>query len=273
MKSVLPVFCLLSLFAFLEANGQDFVERKSDWNGFQKLHFKVAGKDAYVVRPLEAAISRPWVWRARFPNYHAEMDIELVKKGFHIGYVNVAGLFGNSEAMEIADSFYAFVTANLDLAKKPALEGVSRGGLFVYNWAANNPDKVACIYCDTPVCSIASWPGGLGEGRGAPSAWKQCKSAYGIEDGKAMNFKGNPIDKADVIAKHKIPLMTIVSENDEIVPPKENTYVLNSKLKERGHSIEVLSIAEGTEKSGGHHFTHPEPQRVVEFFLKHVSLQ
>ena len=64
---------------------------------------------------------------------------------------------------------YEYVTTRLGLAYRPALEGVSRGGLFVYNWAVKNADKVACIYCDTPVCDFKSWPGGkgigLGEGR------------------------------------------------------------------------------------------------------------
>lgn len=40
--------------------------------------------------------------------------------------------------------------------KKVALEGMSRGGLIVYNWAAQNPEKVACIYADAPVMDFKS---------------------------------------------------------------------------------------------------------------------
>ena len=32
------------------------------------------------------------------------------------------------------------------LSPRVTLEGFSRGGLFAYNWAADHPDKVACIY-------------------------------------------------------------------------------------------------------------------------------
>ncbi len=31
------------------------------------------------------------------------------------------------------------------LSKKVALEGMSRGGLIIYNWAIANPDKVAAM--------------------------------------------------------------------------------------------------------------------------------
>jgi len=47
--------------------------------------------------------------------------------------------------------------------------GVSRGGLYCYNWASQNPEKVACIYGDAPVCDVKSWP--MGEGH-----------VYGLDD-------------------------------------------------------------------------------------------
>ncbi len=30
--------------------------------------------------------------------------------------------------------------------------------LYVFNWAAENPDKVACVYVDNPVLDLQSWP-------------------------------------------------------------------------------------------------------------------
>ncbi len=148
----------------LRADEPPWYERQSDWNGFEQFHFTVAERPAYLVAPETAAAGRPWVWRARFPNYHAEMDVLLLRKGFHIAYVDVAGLFGGPQAMRVGDAFHQYLTQQRGLAPKPALEGVSRGGLLVYNWAARHPDLVACIYCDTPVCDFKSWPGGLGAG-------------------------------------------------------------------------------------------------------------
>jgi hypothetical protein len=32
--------------------------------------------------PQETAPGKPWVWRTSFPDFHAEVDLELVKGGF-----------------------------------------------------------------------------------------------------------------------------------------------------------------------------------------------
>ncbi len=252
---------------------ETWFHRQAEWKGYDQFHFTVAERPAYVVAPHEEAEGKPWVWRARFPGYHAEMDIALLAKGFHIAYVDVAGMFGSPKATNIGDALYEYLTTEHGFSKKPALEGVSRGGLFVYNWAVKNPDKVACIYCDTPVCDFKSWPGGKGQSIGAEKEWKQCKEAYALSEDQALQYARNPIDSAKDIASAGIPLMHIVSESDVVVPPKENTYVLRDRLKHAGHKIEVISVAEGTDQSHGHHFEHPDPDRVVAFIAKHASEQ
>lgn len=245
--------------------------RRTTWHGFDRHHFTVAERPAYIVVPKKAADGKPWIWRARFPDFHFEMDVELLKQGFHVAYVDVAGMFGSPKAMAIADAFYDDVTQQRGLGPKPVLEGVSRGGLFVYNWTARHPDRVSAIYCDTPVLDFKSWPGGKGTGIGSTGTWKQCLAIYGLSEEAALEFKDIPLNHASVIAKHEIPLLHIVSESDTVVPPQENTYELQRRLKELGHPLPVISVPMGTEKSHGHHFTHPDPQRVVEFVLKHAA--
>ena len=270
-KSVLLVMVVVgaSLPGHAAEAEEDWYLKKTTWHGFEQFHFKVADRAAYVVTPKEPTEGSPWIWRARFPGYHAQMDHQLVEQGYHLGYVDVAGLFGSPQEVEIGDEFYRFMTEQRGLSSTPVLEGVSRGGLLVYNWAAKHPDKLCCIYCDTPVCDFHSWPRGAGEGIGSEAAWKQCLLAYGISEAEADSFRGLPIHHAQVIADAKIPLLHIVSENDRVVPPKENTYLLRRQLQALGHSMEVISVPEGTEKSNGHHFDHPHPQQVIEFILKH----
>ena len=249
----------------------EWTGRKAAWNGYDQFHFELEGRKSYVVVPKRAAAGRPWVWRARFPHYHAEMDIALLAKGYHIAYIDVAGLFGSPQALAHGDALYKYLTTKHGMAPKPALEGVSRGGLLVYNWAAQNPDKVACIYADTPVCDFKSWPGGKGTGLGSAAAWAQCLQAYGFNETQALAYRQNPVDNAAPIAAAKIPILHIVSENDRVVPPAENTYLLKQRLQELGGSMEVIRVAEGTAKSNGHHFDHPDPQRVVDFIVRHTS--
>ena len=81
-------------------------------------------------------------------------------------------------ALRHMDAFYDELTKRRGLAKKTVLEGFSRGGLFAYNWAAAHPDRVACIYADSPVCDFKSWPGGKGKGRRQPR--RLAKRAQGV---------------------------------------------------------------------------------------------
>jgi len=244
---------------------------QSQWLGFDREDFTLDGRKCYVVKPSELAPGRPWVWRARFPNYHPEIDLILLERGFHIDHIDTGGMLGCDTAMDHWDGFYAHLTGpKYGLAKKVALEGVSRGGLFVYRWAARNPQKVTCIYADTPVCDFKSWPLGQGKGIGDPGTWQTLLKMYDLTETQALAYKENPIDVLEPIAKAGVPILHIVSDTDKVVPPAENTDVLRKRYEELGGSMRVMRVAEGTAESKGHHFTHPDPQLPVDFIVKHT---
>ncbi|WP_339727854.1 prolyl oligopeptidase family serine peptidase [uncultured Gimesia sp.] len=249
----------------------EWTGKQDKWHGFQRVHFQIDGRKCYVVIPTKSAPGKPWVWRARFPDFHYEMDVELLKRGFHIAYMDVANLFGSPQAIKHGDKFYDYLTKKHGFQSKVALEGVSRGGLFIYNWALENPEKVSCIYADTPVCDFKSWPGGKGKSQGSSASWKTCLNAYGMTEAEALAYKNNPLDRIQIIAEARIPVLHIVSENDQVVPPAENTYLMFSRVPEqyRKDNFKVISVKTGTEKSKGHHFQHPQPDQVVSFIVQH----
>ncbi len=85
-RSILPL-AVLAWSAVVLVNGPAAAEEaprwpgeKSQWNGYDQYKFDVDGVAAYVVTPGQPLPGNPWVWRARFPDYHAEMDIELIKQ-------------------------------------------------------------------------------------------------------------------------------------------------------------------------------------------------
>jgi pimeloyl-ACP methyl ester carboxylesterase/lysophospholipase L1-like esterase len=244
----------------------------TDWKGYAKHDFEVDDRKCYVVAPKFAAPGNPWVWRARFPGFHAEADLILLERGFHIAHMNSNGMLGSDAALDHWDAFYEKLTTEHGLAKRVALEGVSRGGLFVYRWAARHPKRVACIYADTPVCDFKSWPGGRGEGLGHVGTWQSLLKAYGLTEDEALAWKKNPIDVLEPIAKAKVPILHIVSLNDKVVPPKENTFVLADRYRELSGSIDIIEVQEGTAQSNGHHFDHPDPVRVADFIERHASV-
>ena len=109
----------------------------------------------------------------------------------------------------------------MGLSAKPALEGVSRGGLHAYRYAATRPGRVACIYADVPVMDLKSWPLKDAKSKG-PLA--DAVEFYGFADEAALvAYDGDPLDLLGPIAKAKIPLRHVISSNDLVVPAGENT--------------------------------------------------
>jgi len=239
--------------------------KKSQWNGHDRFDFTVAGRPCHVVVPKRPAPGRPWVWRARFPNYHTQVDLLLLGRGFHVAHMNTGGMFGSDRALKDWDAFYRRMTGVHALSRRVALEAVSRGGLFAYRWAARHPGRVACIYGDVPVLDIKSWPLGQGKGVGHAQTWQQLLKHYGLTHAQALKYKGNPLDNLAPLAGANIPLYHVVSLNDRIVPARENT-LLGQKLYRRlGGEITVETIPAGTAKSNGHHFDLPAPARAAKF--------
>ena len=119
-----------------------------------------------VVVPKQAAPGKPWSWRGVYWNHQPQAEVELLKRGFHIAYISVdpkPGSLSNLTMDELLeelgmsrraltewDAWYAYLTGQYGLSKKPAFIGMSRGGIFEYQWGSTNPDKVSCIYADNP---------------------------------------------------------------------------------------------------------------------------
>lgn len=246
------------------------VVNESNWKGFQRLDFQFQGRAARLVKPAKALPGNPWVWRARFPDYHSGIDSLLAAEGFHIAYVNTDNLFGNPQAVAIWDQFYDHMLAKYKLKYKVALSGHSRGGLFIYNWAKKNASKVACIYGDAAVCDFKSWPGGMGTGEGSVNDWKKLQQVYGFSsEVEAKAYKNNPIDQLEALAKARVPILHTISLKDKIVPPEENGLELASRYIRLGGSATVMPCSKGEQKLKGHHYMIDDPAAVVAFFTFH----
>lgn len=211
---------------------------------------------------------KPWVIRARFWGHEPQTDIELLEHGLHIAYCDVSDLYGSDKAIARWDKFYRLMTSN-GFNKKVVLEGMSRGGLIVYNWAARNPEKVACIYADAPVMDLKSWP--MGKGRSAGSAEDTGKlfTAYGFSnEDEALRWKKNPLDQARQIAEAKIPCLHVVGDADRIVPVDENTSIFEKEMEKMNAPITVIH------KPGVDHHPHSlnNPQPIVHFILSAIGL-
>lgn len=259
---------ILLVFGYAAAVAQQQVVQ-STWHGFTKQRFLFEGRQAHVVAPHMALTGNPWVWRAYFPDWHTDMDSILLSRGFHVAYVDCSDMFGSAEAMQVWDRFYDYLTTEMHFATRPALEGVSRGGLYVYGWAKRNPDKVSCIYAEAPVLDFRSWPGGRGTGKGSESNWKKMLEAYHITEQEAATFDDNPVDRLETLAAFKVPVVHVVCASDSIVPVAENTAVFERNYKKAGGEIRVDFMSEGVNFEG-HHFTIAHPEKYANFIVGHT---
>lgn len=240
----------------------------SSFYGYRCADFDFSGRACKVVAPKFAAAGHPWIWRARFWGHEPQTDIALLERGYHVVYCDVAELFGNAEAVQLWNGYYSLLR-KAGLARKAVMEGMSRGGVYVYNWAAENPDKVAAVYVDNPVLDLCSWPGIQFKKQSANrDEWETFKKDYGFtSDSAAMNFKGSPLYKTKEIAKGKYPMLHVLADADAVVPPGENTLPFEEKVRALKGDITVMH------KPGFGHHPHslPDPTPIVDFILKSVK--
>ena len=268
MRTSLFVFsALLCVFqpSFRLAAEERFAGKKSDWNGYVRYDFEISSRPVLVVVPKEAAKGKPWVWHGEFFGHKPAPDIALLGKGFHIVYTQISNQFGSPTAVAHWNEVYDVLTKKHGLGPKAALVGVSRGGLYCYNWASQNPDKVACIYGDAPVCDAKSWPMGKGHGIGSTVEVDRLLAAYNVKtEDELFKVLLNPIDSLKPLAAAKVPLLHVYGDADEVVPWDENTKVIADRYKELGGEIILIG------KPGiGHVHGLDDSTPIIEFIQKH----
>lgn len=238
---------------------QAFPGFKTEWNGYDRYDYQFNGRDAIVVVPKKAAPGKPWIWRPAFFNAFPSVDKVLLEKGFHVAYYDLTHLYGSPNAVWLGNRFYQDIVDKYRLSTSVTLEGFSRGGLFAVNWAAANPDKVACIYIDAPVCDLFSWPG-----RKQANLWKDMLREWNLTEETIDNFKGNPIDNLEPLAQAGIPIISVCGDSDKVVPYEQNMGILRNRYLSLGGTVELIL------KPGCDHHPHSldDPEPVVDFILR-----
>lgn len=241
---------------------QPFPGLKGKWKGFDQYTFAYQDREAIVVCPKHAATGNPWIWRPAFFGAFASVDEELLRRGFHVAYYDLTHLYGSPRARKSGTDFYWNMVRMYGLSPKVTLEGFSRGGLFAYNWAADHPDKVACIYVDAPVCNVFSWPGRSPENAGL---WKGLLEEWGLADDQMNSFSGNPIDRLKPLTDAGIPVICACGDSDKVVPFSENSAIVRQRYTAMGAPFELIL------KPGVDHHPHSlsDPAPVVDFIIRH----
>lgn len=282
-----PILRFLTALVFASLGtlhaAESFSGEKSAFRGYERYRFTVDDCSVMVVCPKQAAPGRPWLWRGAFwgdKSYpFTEMtviaDLQLVERGFHLVTAGPNVPLGHPSGNRHMSAVYDEIVGKRGLAPKPAMVGLSREALGTYRWAAANPDKVACIFMDVPVCDMKSWPAGKlvpGSGSkadGAPTEWKRLLETYAFKsDAEALAYRGSPIDLLEPLAKARVPILHVCGDSDTTVPVEENSAVLKRRYEALGGEMDLI-----LKKGIGHHPCGLEdPTPIVTFIQRHAGV-
>ncbi|MEG1553350.1 MAG: GDSL-type esterase/lipase family protein [Kiritimatiellia bacterium] len=246
---------------------------EAQWHGYQRINFTFDGRSAWVTVPKAVAPGAPWMWRARWPGYHDEIDVKLLEAGYHTVYVDTPDMYGSPRAMAVWDRFYQYLISTYHFSAKTVLYGCSRGGFFIYNFANRWPERVAVIYGDTPTMDFKSWPQGKdGMSVGSAGDWKQLIAQYGFaSEAEADASTDIPLNYAERIAAHHIPIWHTIGPEDRVVPPKYNSEPFAARYRAAGGEI-TLHYNKGPYQLQGHHFPLDAVNESVQFIIQNTPL-
>ncbi|GBL23896.1 hypothetical protein EMGBS6_06810 [Opitutia bacterium] len=231
----------------------------------------IDGKAVTVKVPEKAAPGKPWLWVGEFGGHLKTLEDGLVAQGWHVVYVGVSNQFGSARSMATWEKAYEEFHGKRGLSAKPALLGISRGGLYVNAWARLHPDRVSVLYLDNGVCDIRSWPGGFqlnAKGKGSANDWKLYKTEFGFatdDEAKAKSLQAAegllPAIKAGVL------LISCHGTADTVVPYVDNAKTVVDLWEKNGGRVKLFP------KEGGDHHPHglPNPQPLIEVLVKSAN--
>jgi alpha-beta hydrolase superfamily lysophospholipase len=227
--------------------------------------FAVEGRTAFLFTPADVAepklAAKPWIlYGPTLPSYpdKAEewMHEQFTKAGVAVAGIDVGEAYGSPASVKAAEALHAEMVGR-GYARKPAVLGRSRGGLWASSWAIAHPEWTAGIGGIYPVYDWRTYPG-----------VEKAAPAYGLTPEQLLARVGElcPIERIDVAAQAGIPVCIIHGDDDAVVPLGPNSATLQQRYESAGKgSLVNLIIAEKQGHSFWEGFFHC--QALVDFLI------
>lgn len=237
---------------------------ESIWNGFKRIDFDFMDRKAVLIFPEEENRCNKWLLKTEYFDAFPKLEIEMVKRGWHLAYVSNVTRWCLDEDLDIKKAFAEYLIKEYGLAQKCVPVGMSCGGMIAVKFAAKYPEHIASLYLDAPVMNLLSCPCGLGEA--GDDMYQEFCNATGMTVKELLNYREHPVDKVPVLLAHKIPVILVYGKDDMIVPYDENGAVFERYYTDNGGVLEVI----GKENCGHHPHGLEDSTPIVEFILKHA---
>lgn len=243
------------------ASAPDLMDREDSFRGYPMRRFYFDGYEALTVFPRRPAEDGRWALRCEFFGAFADADEALLQRGYQLAYIRLSDQYGAPEAVEEMERFRRYMVRRLDLSPRMGLIGLSRGGLYVVQYAGQYPQHTAALYLDAPVVDIQSWPGR----HGTPAEWAQCLAAYGLGQEGLETFYRHRDAAHRHLLEAEIPLILVAGDSDTLVPYEENGALLAARYQKSRAPFRLLM-----KPGAGHHPHGPaDPQAVADFWAAH----
>ena len=241
------------------------VMTESTWNGFRRIDFEFMGRNAILVFPNEDNQCNKWLLKTEYFNAFPELEIEMVKRGWHLAYISNITRWCLDEDLDVKKAYAEYLIKEYGLAQKCVPVGMSCGGMIAVKFAAKYPEHVSCLYLDAPVMNLLSCPCGLG--KAGDDMYQEFKDATGKTIADLINYREHPVDKLPCLLENKLPVILVYGKDDIVVPYDENGTILEQSYLENGGVLKVI----GKEGCGHHPHGLEDNSQIIEFILEHVQ--
>ena len=238
------------------------------WHGFRQECFEFEGRKAIVVFPETPDEKKNWTLKTEYWDAFPEAEVELLRRGFHVTWLENVSRLAYKADSDAKARFAAFLREKYGLRDKCVPVGMSFGGSCAINFAGEYPELVACLYLDAPVTNFQNIPGRFGDAE-CEEVWeKEFLAIYpGMKRWQMFKFADHPINKADILLEHNLPVLLVYGTQDVTVKFEEHGALLVEAYEEKPELMTVMQRV-----SQGHH-PHGFPQKpeiIADYIVAHV---
>ena len=216
------------------------------FHGFSMETFEFEGTTAYVVFP-DAKANKKLVFKTEYWDAFPEMEIELLKMGFHLVHVTNNTRLANKDDCDRKARFIRYVAEKYELCEKCILVGMSCGGAQAVNFASYYPDLTSSLIIDAPVLNFLDFPGKYDT---YEDIWnKEFKAAYpSVKRSDIFKMEDNPINNVQKLIENRFPVIMLYGTEDKTVD-----YNLNGRLLEEAYENHKDLLTVIPRNCQGHH--------------------
>ena len=208
------------------------------WNGFDLKREYFNGRELIIVFPEKGTENGRWALKTEYFNAFPAVEIELVKKGYHLVHLKNITRWCKQEDTDARAKLAEYMHESYNLSEKCVVVGMSCGGMQGIYFASEYPRYVSCMYLDAPVVNLLSCPAGLGKADN--SLFDEFYEHMNISVSDLLSYRNHPLDHIPNLVKNNIPVILVCGDSDSIVPYEENGKLINDKYTENGCIIKTI---------------------------------